>query len=548
MRTKAGKVFLLTSVPSYFKRTELILWYFSHYFTSKQILLDDYREDETHKLLFIVANEGKIYDHPKLESYFPKCDTSLFKENQQKPNPESSEEDLNNFIVSESTRVINMSTKYRVVFSVDCSPSMGVLDLSSGKVIFSHVYPALEKFLRALLEPIILRSSSGGGIQLNPEVYISVIAQSIIYNSLHVIVQGVLVTPENLEYVLEFVKKNLIEIERNSQRNIYSNPNNNLSGNSNSNQNVNTPAANSNTGPANPSNGPPGAPNNNSAVNSGSNSASNTGGKSNSNKRNRNEEIDSTDLNYFIRRAWLSLSLLPNDASPRIVLITDGVRSVNDLGIYDNLIMRLNREEIPISIIQVASFSPEASFCFIPDSDRLKFIAGSTGGIFLDIESLESVTHSCCAGDVVRNLLQTSFYFQEYSLDERGGLCSKHSSLLTNTIENARNKEVPCELTKLPNLIPAAVSSLSSFPWDTESLPPPIGLIKLHQITYELQVDIFALLNARVSEGFLPFQVQFTPENGTFFSRINIFPFPCSFFFSGLLFFWATIGKFIQTI
>lgn len=320
--TAIEKAFLLTSSPSYFRKSELVFWYLDQ-FTGKGLSINDYEDDETHKLLFIVSQGGEIYERPILKSYYlnSEKDGNINGNNEESKQIKLKEDKVeegiktdnkSKFIFCKTTRIINMSTKYRVVISIDTSPSMGVLDLNTGQVIFSKVYNSLERIFYALIEPITLRSSAGNGMQINPEVYISVIAQSTTQSSASVLIQGLLLTPGNISGVLELLKKKLIAIEKSKT----------FSGNL---------------------------------------------------QNNNMKECDfdnSSDLHNIIQRAWLSLTLLPKDACARIILVTDGASVLKDYSSFDNILMRLNREEISVSIVQLSSFSPHYSLGFVPDSGK----------------------------------------------------------------------------------------------------------------------------------------------------------------------------------
>ena len=321
---------MVTASPSYFRRSELVFWYMVNLFTGKSLSPSDYEDDRTHKLLFMVANGGNIYERPNLRSFYPQYSTiedferleasTDVKNEDCKDTKTTTSDDKTKFIVSKDTIAINMSTKYRVVISIDTSPSMGLLDLKTGKVVFSNVYPALDNILTSLMEPIILRSSSGTGMKLNPEVYISVIAQSNVQSTAAVLVQGLLVTQDNLSSILKLLYSKIKELEK-------------------------------------------------LATISYREEMLRASTQMFDDEQNRNSE--EMDMQAIIQHAWLNLTLLPTDASPRIILLTDGVTPLNDYSSFDNILMRLNREEIPISIVQLRKFSSHCKLGYIPDTGIL---------------------------------------------------------------------------------------------------------------------------------------------------------------------------------
>lgn len=55
-----------------------------------------------------------------------------------------------------STQSVMISRKYRVVFSLDVSPSMTTVDPVTEDVLLDQAFCALEKFIRALAVPVAL--------------------------------------------------------------------------------------------------------------------------------------------------------------------------------------------------------------------------------------------------------------------------------------------------------------------------------------------------------------------------------------------------------
>lgn len=91
-----------------------------------------------------------------------------------------------------------------------------------------------------------------------------------------------------------------------------------------------------------------------------------------------------SNLSYHLHAGLLSLSLLPQDARPTLVFITDGVVKSN---IQDEEVVRLfAKDDIPCTIIQIGSgqgFTPADNFGFVPDNEILRFLAAATGGKFM---------------------------------------------------------------------------------------------------------------------------------------------------------------------
>lgn len=80
------------------------------------------------------------------------------------------------------------------------------------------------------------------------------------------------------------------------------------------------------------------------------------------------------DMNASLNNGYFALTLLPEDACPALVVITSGVCVLPDCTKYDHRLMLLNREDVPLSIVQLGSqCKPESGFGFAPDSGMLVF-------------------------------------------------------------------------------------------------------------------------------------------------------------------------------
>ena len=79
-----------------------------------------------------------------------------------------------------------------------------------------------------------------------------------------------------------------------------------------------------------------------------------------------------------------ALKLLPGDAAPMIVILTDGVLSVPDLSEYDNLVMQLVRHDISCHVVQVGGAAPTMAPLGLPaDPASMQYLAIATGGAHL---------------------------------------------------------------------------------------------------------------------------------------------------------------------
>lgn len=98
------------------------------------------------------------------------------------------------------------------------------------------------------------------------------------------------------------------------------------------------------------------------------------------------------DMASMLQNATVALKLLPNEACPGLVLVTDGTGSLpENSNAYDNLFMLMNREDISCSAIQAGSgYYPFANFGFVPDPDALSHFVWTTSGALLRAEDFSS--------------------------------------------------------------------------------------------------------------------------------------------------------------
>jgi len=64
------------------------------------------------------------------------------------------------YYLSTQTRIRTFAAKYRLVFSLDVSPSMATIDPISGQVLFDELYLSLERLFTALVAPIPVPSTT----------------------------------------------------------------------------------------------------------------------------------------------------------------------------------------------------------------------------------------------------------------------------------------------------------------------------------------------------------------------------------------------------
>lgn len=86
----------------------------------------------------------------------------------------------------------------------------------------------------------------------------------------------------------------------------------------------------------------------------------------------------------LLRQALIAMSLMPENSSAGLVILTDGVISVPDGRYLDIILSQLRYNTVSCSFIQLSSpFHPHLCHGVLPYADLMKFIASATFGAFL---------------------------------------------------------------------------------------------------------------------------------------------------------------------
>uniref|UniRef100_H0ZA02 SZT2 subunit of KICSTOR complex n=1 Tax=Taeniopygia guttata TaxID=59729 RepID=H0ZA02_TAEGU len=75
------------------------------------------------------------------------------------------------YLLVPSTRVTFLARQYRFVIELDLSPSTGIVDDSTGEIIFDEVFHALSRCLVGLLRPFRI---PGSDIIYQPEIFVTI--------------------------------------------------------------------------------------------------------------------------------------------------------------------------------------------------------------------------------------------------------------------------------------------------------------------------------------------------------------------------------------
>ncbi|KAM5266600.1 KICSTOR complex protein SZT2 isoform 4-T4 [Hipposideros larvatus] len=314
---EAGQVFLLMRKDYRISRNVRLAWFLNHLHqtvqaTPQEMLLQSEQELE----VLSVLPPGWQPDEPVV------------------PRP---------FLLVPSTRVTFLAWQYRFVIELDLSPSTGIVDDSTGEILFDEVFHALSRCLGGLLRPFRV---PGSCIDFQPEIYVTIQAYSSIIGlqSHQVLVQGCLLDPSQREVFLQQVYEQLCLFEDKVATML---------------QQQYDPQSQAED--QSPDAGePPG--------------------------RKVGVSMVTADLGLvsMIRQGILALQLLPSNSSAGIIVITDGVTSVPDVAVCETLLNQLRSGTVACSFVQVGGvYSYDCSFGHVPNVELMKFIAMATFGSYL---------------------------------------------------------------------------------------------------------------------------------------------------------------------
>ncbi|GAB1605816.1 Hypothetical predicted protein [Argonauta hians] len=261
------------------------------------------------------------------------------------------------FRLTTRTKVIFMSTQYRIAFALDLSPSVSSLDLCSGRVLWDDVYTSLKNCLTGLVQPFC---SPGSDLALTPSLYVTVVAYTplIACRNNFVLCQGVLVTRKNLKTILGELHRMLKEFENAVSKHFAS---------------LVTLQMNLDE----------------------LSDMTSVSDLSSVNARSRRTKIDEQKVEELIskpehgfvnvlRFGILALQLLPENASAGIAVVTDGMVGLPDASMFEALVAQLRNSTIACSFLHIGcSHHSNLSFGRVPHTELMKFIATATfGGYF----------------------------------------------------------------------------------------------------------------------------------------------------------------------
>ena len=195
-------------------------------------------------------------------------------------------------VLSPQTQLNFVYKKYRFVVSIDTSMSLFATDITTGLPVFSDILLKLHIMFLEIVRAVYIPNTE---IVFNPEIYVSVVAQGTHPNPIVVLVQGFKLSTRKLPALLKILEIRLRDLEEKV---------------------VGTLKASSSS--------------------------------------DADDANVASDLSNALHNAALALKFLPKEASPVVVILTDGVLGPpSRMRDYENLVADFNRHSIPINIFQL---------------------------------------------------------------------------------------------------------------------------------------------------------------------------------------------------
>jgi hypothetical protein len=194
-----------------------------------------------------------------------------------------------------------------------------------------------------------------------------------------------------------------------------------------------------------------------------------------------------SSLSYILRAGLFSLGLLPKDAQPTLMLLTDGVVKSN---IQDESVIRqLTSDNITCNVIHMGmehGFIPGFNFGFVPDIEIIEFLASVTQGHFMYAQHCPRIYDDDMVPSLSPNIYHTRFLLKELSLEP-----NKPESRLANTKNDGDGQD------------------RMLFPWDPLSRPIREELKLLRFREYTLPPECHHFMRARLRQGFVLHSLNF---------------------------------------
>lgn len=222
------------------------------------------------------------------------------------------------------------------------------------------------------------------------------------------------------------------------------------------------------------------------------------------------------ELGFGLRTAAFVMGLLGAGVR-HVVLVADGVAAAPEMGVYDCALMQLRREGIAVSVVQTAAYQPFQTLGCVPSCESLQQLAMSAGGYYYDLSSnaelsrLEQADPGALLAVLGHSLLSRQWRALPPLADELLLPRASYAPHLKHHHQDERN--VLSEVLLEPSEFSYDMLVLSEpYPWEGQA--PCVPVLRQMVQEYHLSCDCWALLGARLQEGFRFLSLELAPAAG----------------------------------
>jgi hypothetical protein len=235
------------------------------------------------------------------------------------------------------------------------------------------------------------------------------------------------------------------------------------------------------------------------------------------------EQSTLNSLESMIQSGVKILKLLPSNASPHMILVTDCGNAL-PLDSLDNLLSTLSADDIALSVISVGSSSLVSVFGYLPDFDAFRHLALAAYGSFYSWDDWKSITSSqrnIRAPELMPGIpeeiaklsvFQAKFLLRVVSLQER------------NFVGFSSLRSLSLQLFDREYLTEAAQRTIDDHPYPWVGAAPFTFLFTAPAGSSVIPVSFSLLLEGRLREGFCPWifrKTQSTAKKSSTTSRAS---------------------------
>ncbi|KAK0161678.1 hypothetical protein PV327_008097 [Microctonus hyperodae] len=262
--------------------------------------------------------------------------------------------------VSTSTSIVFLAHKYKMVFCLDLSPSLGTIDIQNGEIVMDEVCLATKQCLENISQPFLV---PGSNYILQPEIYVTIIVHTpfLTNPAQQVLIQGWIITTDNVDCLMRFIEKKLNCLEEkialvmratHQHRENFRVENDGLV--------------------------------------SGLFDEKSSERASSTYASNERISVISPDVSFhnILRYGQLALSLLPINSCAHLVIVSDGIVGITDTYALDSVIQQFRASTVACSFIQIGTaYHPHCANGMVPYQDVLCFLATATLGSHMTLMS-----------------------------------------------------------------------------------------------------------------------------------------------------------------